>query len=292
MLPRKRPRAKTQDASKGLTLGKDRVKASVDESDTTEGQNQRQATPVTSSAREGIVTLTTPVTSAHQDANNEARPTKSKRQRVEDMVVPDSAWPENSSRKLKFRTREAVQNARSLSSDMWKPPTPDATIPTTDKERCEWVLRLVLAFENTDDIQGKKNFVDRWNNLGQNYTADAIEKLCWDLLDVAEVLHTSGITSLCIFDPLALGSIAKTRSWTFEVRIQHLIKLLCFWKGRCAQLMKASGLEECVAMPLEKMEAALENAPNNKLRQGLLVAGRQVTKGALSEQQEVVAAED
>jgi hypothetical protein len=56
--------------------------------------------------------------------------------------------------------------------------------------------------------------------------------------------------------------------------------------------MKASGLEECVAMPLAKMEIALENAPNNKLRQGLLVAGRRVTKGALSEQQEADATDD
>jgi hypothetical protein len=176
MPPRKRPRAKTQDASKNLTFGK------VNESDTADERIQRQVTPATSPAHGSMITQTTPMTPAHQDVKDEAESIKPKRQKVKDMVIPDSAQPENSSRKLKFMTREAVQNAAFTSSDMWKPPTPDTTIPTTDKQRSEWVLRLVLAFENTEEVQGKKHFKDRWNNLDQNYTADAIEKLCWDLL--------------------------------------------------------------------------------------------------------------
>lgn len=56
--------------------------------------------------------------------------------------------------------------------------------------------------------------------------------------------------------------------------MRYLIKLVCFWKPKCVHLMKANGLEELVANPLEKMEDALINDRFNGERQGLLNDGR------------------
>ena len=56
--------------------------------------------------------------------------------------------------------------------------------------------------------------------------------------------------------------------------MRYLVKLLCFWKNKCVTFMKGSGLEEFVAMPLEKMEGGLQNAKHNDDRQKTLAAGR------------------
>ncbi|KAF1352797.1 hypothetical protein EJ07DRAFT_183270 [Lizonia empirigonia] len=209
-----------------------------------------------------------------QPVDEAAAPKNLRREHIEALEIPASARPANSTRKLKFQNHDAALLAASSRPKTWVPLSPDPTLPTTDKERARWALKLVLAFENTENVKNKRTYKGRWNKLHKFYSPDAIERLCYDLVHSAELLHTRGITSFAIYDPAILKEVEKTSAWTFEVRMRYLIKLLCFWKPKCVQLMKANGLEELVANPLEKMEEALINDRFNGERQDLLNDGR------------------
>lgn len=71
-----------------------------------------------------------------------------------------------------------------------------------------------------------------------------------------------------------LAEIKKTSQYTFAKRMEHVLKLICFWKTRCEDMMQANGFEEIVGMPFKKMIDAVANADMNRLRQVTIEKGR------------------
>jgi hypothetical protein len=55
--------------------------------------------------------------------------------------------------------------------------------------------------------------------------------------------------------------------------MEYVIKLVCFWKSRCGAFLVSNGIEECVAMPYQKMTDALQMGPENRKRQDRLEKG-------------------
>ena len=74
--------------------------------------------------------------------------------------------------------------------------------------------------------------------------------------------------------------IRDTSEYTFQVRLNYLIKLICFWKSRCEDFKIGNRMQECVALPHKKMLAALSNKKMNANRQAWLDEGRAVSEAA------------
>ncbi|KAF1846237.1 uncharacterized protein K460DRAFT_406455 [Cucurbitaria berberidis CBS 394.84] len=208
-----------------------------------------------------------------------------KSNRINRMVLPDMALPENSDMSLNFTNlREARDSVLNRDLDCM-PPSPDLSIPKTDEQRAGYVLRLLLAMRNRDDVLDKDVESKRYNATGTDdmgggyyYKEEDMEKVCWEIVNIAEKLHIHGPNILSIYDRETLRNIKRDINFTFEERMQCLIKMLCFFKSRCDAFMKGSAMEETVAQPLQKLTQALTNRNQNDKRAKIIAAGRKVRK--------------
>jgi len=109
-------------------------------------------------------------------------------------AVPLSVLPGHSNIALKFQDRDAAISAM-VQSVNWSCPKPDDTIPTTIEKRREYVLRLLLAMMNTEDLKnkgkgkgwmseddGEKTEEAEGKKVNLKYSQDAMEKVCWDIV--------------------------------------------------------------------------------------------------------------
>jgi hypothetical protein len=124
----------------------------------------------------------------------------------------------------------------------WFAPIGDSTIPTNDEERATYVAELLDAMKDTSACSDKREtpaFMSRWTPNAINAPHSThMEKVCWQLVDVAERLHIDGPASLPIYDKLALAMARKSRYLTFGQRMSHLSALLRLSKYRCFSLLK------------------------------------------------------
>ncbi|KAJ4364145.1 hypothetical protein N0V83_009600 [Neocucurbitaria cava] len=210
-----------------------------------------------------------------------ARRESSMRDRIDNMVLPDMALPDKSNLRLSFTGLNEAKNAVLNQSLNWMPPAPDDTIPKSDVQRASYVLRLLLAMRNRENVLDKDAASKRYNATGEEdmgggyyYRLEDMEKVCWEIVHIAEALHSHGPKVLSIYDRVTLHYIKKDMNLTFEERMEYLIKMLCFFKSRCDVFMKGSGLEEIVAQPFQKLSQALSNRGQNDRRAEYLAAGR------------------
>ncbi|KAG9194032.1 hypothetical protein G6011_04067 [Alternaria panax] len=169
----------------------------------------------------------------------------------------------------------------------WHCPNNDATLPTTDQDRQQWVQMLLNAVNNLTDIQssqGKKSqhsLQKRWVGplTGPDYYLH-VDKLtlCWTIEDLAERLHRIGPSVLHSFDNNFWEQAAKTRKWTFQDRMMRIIELLAVSKTRCDSLLGGKGLQGIVATPSEKIGATKVQAKQNAKRGEILKVGRVIRK--------------
>lgn len=80
---------------------------------------------------------------------------------------------------LQCSTLEEAEDALRKEPNPWSSPKPDDTIPTTDKERADWALRLVTAFKNTEGVIARDSDIDACDNLDG---ALIIESICFKLV--------------------------------------------------------------------------------------------------------------
>ncbi|KAF2027778.1 hypothetical protein EK21DRAFT_91286 [Setomelanomma holmii] len=209
---------------------------------------------------------------------------KTPKSAADGLVLPKSVLPEFSTLTLAYNNYDNANRAATDVSIAWSPPENDSTVPTTDVKRQEYVLRLLLAFRNVESLQnaGRGN-VKRWNSIEsveKHYGKGSMEKACWDILHNAERLHNEGPSFVRIYDPVILKNIEKDSHLSFEERIRHLVKLLCFYKSKCEDVMKPGQLEDIVASPRTKLQNCKENKKNNTERSEMLAKGREVKKAA------------
>ncbi|CAO2649828.1 Nn.00g011200.m01.CDS01 [Neocucurbitaria sp. VM-36] len=209
------------------------------------------------------------------------------RNRINNMVLPDMALPEKSNLALTFTNLNEARNAVLNRALDWMPPSPDPTIPTTDSQRANYVLRLLLAMRNRNNVLDKDVESKRYNATGQDdmgsgyyYKEEDMEKVCWEIVHIAEELHNRGPNTLSIYDRETLKNVKKDINLTFEERMQCVIKLLCFFKSKCDAFMKGSTLEETVALPLQRLTQALTNRDQNDKRAKIIAAGRKAKDGS------------
>lgn len=170
---------------------------------------------------------------------------------------------------------EAAMPSRYI-ENAWEPPSPDNTIPNTQKKRAKYVLAMFEAFQDISECKDNTkgfSYVKRWKDGGY-YDLRSMEKVCWHMLDIAERLHANGPSSTVMYCEEALKKLRGSRTLTFEQRIHAVCAMLRFSKYLCDQLMKGEGLEALVGAPKQKMSGATTMQVQNKKRQKWIVHGR------------------
>ncbi|KAF2677335.1 hypothetical protein K458DRAFT_466352 [Lentithecium fluviatile CBS 122367] len=187
---------------------------------------------------------------------------------------------------LFFSNREEAING--VDTPEWSAPRNDPTLPDSDEARQEWVRKLVRAFLDISQCKDRPGpvFRKRWfdpdhpeNGYKDFYDRRAIEKMCWDILDMAENLHRKGPKTFSCYDPSFQKHVAKTQDLTFAERVTKLIALFCQFKARCDKMFKSSVLETYVADPETMLSTAIANRDANDNRQKFIVQGRAEVKG-------------
>jgi hypothetical protein len=166
----------------------------------------------------------------------------------------------------------------------WNCPLNDLTIPATDSDRQQWVLKLLKAINNVTNVNDKQGagFKKRWydpiTGPSNYYLPLDKELLCWDILDLAEQMHRTGPSVLLSFDQGFSENARKTCDWTFERRMEKIVELLAFSKARCEKLLGGGSVQLVVANPTVLLFATMREVKQNGKRQAILEAGRPTKK--------------
>jgi hypothetical protein len=197
---------------------------------------------------------------------------------------PVLAPPEAKPYGLTFRNlAEAKENIHCHIESDWLPPGNDGTIPTTDQERAAYVSELLSAMKDTStcsDNRDKARFIKCCTpGTTKAFRPEQLEKVCWQLVNIAEKLHVNGPLSLSIYERTALDTVRKSRFLTFARRMHHLCALLRLSKSRCFSLLKGENLETTVGAPAQRYSGTLVNDHQNGNRQKYIKEGRSAVKG-------------
>ncbi|KAF2273060.1 uncharacterized protein EI97DRAFT_188424 [Westerdykella ornata] len=200
-------------------------------------------------------------------------------------TAPDGGETPKPSITLMFSSYEEAD--RACPGPAWTPVRPDNTLPKTQQDRVQIVIRLLEALQNRTDVHDRAGSVygsrwqkkDRAGNFVDYYDPAIMEKVCWDVLKIAEEMHThQGASHLPFHDKEFNKCIYKTKDWTFGTRIDWMVKLMRDFKSRCEKLIKGAELALYVASPEEIYTTSEQNRKQNDKRQGFLKAGREISK--------------
>jgi hypothetical protein len=206
--------------------------------------------------------------------------------RGERLQLPDAVFSrrlDNPANALRFADLStAILAAKPL--QYWVPLKPDLSIPTTDLDRQQWVLKLLNAINNTTNVfdAASRKFTKHWVSNPPYYSATAKELVAWNILSLAESLHTKGPSALLSFDTNFWKNAAKSRTWTFEERMKQIIELLMCSKARCEKLLAGLGTQSVVSNPDAMLRMTKDNGKRNGKRQAVLEAGRPGKKRKIS----------
>jgi hypothetical protein len=190
---------------------------------------------------------------------------------------------------LFFNNRDEA--LKGVAIPQWNAPQNDRTVPNTQAERQEWVRRLVRAFLDIRNCKDKPGpvFKKRWfdpekpeDGYRNFYDRKAIEKMCWDIVDMVEKLHRHGPKTFSCYDPAFLKMVTKTQGLTFKNRMSKLILLFTQYKARCDKMFKSSIMETYVADPDTMLHTAQTNRGANDNRQEYIVEGRGGVKNKMA----------
>ncbi|KAF2644529.1 hypothetical protein P280DRAFT_514003 [Massarina eburnea CBS 473.64] len=172
--------------------------------------------------------------------------------------------------KLRFSSRDEA--AKAMSNESWDSPYNDPTLPTSEHEHRIHVERLFVALSNIHDVNDRHNasFETRWRQTNTDdsprysyYGEEAMEKVCWDLVDKAILLHKEGPHFLGIYDSRFWAGITqKTRKLTFSQRIDYISEVLKKQKSRCDEVMKGN-YALVLLDPVEALKSSEQNKENN-----------------------------
>jgi hypothetical protein len=192
---------------------------------------------------------------------------------------PGAVAPNQAGRQEGFLFDSLEHGLSLISAPDWNIPQNDDTIPNTDQKRCEWVLKLLTAMNNLDDVADSKNkgFPERWPVDGNSTHFSPIGKeiVCWDVLGLAEDMHRQGPGILVSFDWTFWQNAQAEKDHTFEQRLTLIVQLLHFSKARCEKLLNNDGLlQSVVAFPKNLFQATGRNMKVNASKKSAIDQGR------------------
>lgn len=182
----------------------------------------------------------------------------------------------------RFSSQQEREDYLSTHDNTWEPPRGDNTIPTSDEQMKAIVTDLVFAMSSTEfaaDSEANNAWKARWLPGQLFYGREKIVLRCWQLAETARKLHQEGPSALQCFDSkFATVEFAKTKSWTFQERIDVMVNLLSTRKSRCDALMKGDQIDVFVGAPGKLLKTATANAPNNAKKGEAIKRGREAIK--------------
>ncbi|KAJ4991151.1 hypothetical protein SVAN01_03279 [Stagonosporopsis vannaccii] len=169
-----------------------------------------------------------------------------------------------------------TQEAESVNKiTYWEPPANDNTIPTTQAEREAWVVKLLVAIRNnegclkTNNDKDSSAFVRRWGNDAGYYSTTALEATAWKLEQLGLDVHQQGWLD-AIPEPKLREDIYYSMCFTFEERMNLVIKVLEISKPTCEDLLKGNRFHEIVGCPQVVFERVIGNNKSNNHKSKLL----------------------
>jgi hypothetical protein len=176
-----------------------------------------------------------------------------------------------------------------ISPPSWNCLQNDNTIPVTEADSQQWVLRLKAAVNNTTNVHDdtdSASFKKRWHDpiTGPStyYPEMDRELLCWQIHILAEDMHRIGPSVLLSFDPTFWENAEKTKTWTFQERMNEIIDLLTHYKSRVDTLMGGGSIQTVVAHPRDLLILAQGDKKANNKRQAQLKAVGEAKKAKTS----------
>lgn len=150
----------------------------------------------------------------------------------------------------------------------------DHTFPLTNSARELFVATLLDSMrdirEAEDTVSLTTDFKDVWLKPGFKhefgYDEVDMERVCRELVSIAETLHTTGLGSLRIYCPRVVQKAVDAKAMSFKERIDKLALLMRKSKSRCDSFMLGNTMEDTIALIGEKLAAQRCNAANNKNR--------------------------
>lgn len=150
----------------------------------------------------------------------------------------------------------------------------DDSFPLTPAMREDAVAQIVNAMrsieEAKDKITATTDFKDVWLKPGlkQEFTYNELdmERVCRDLVSIAETLHAEGLGPLKIYCPRTIRRVMEAKPLPFRDRINKLAELMRKRKSRCDSFMLGNTMEDAVALIEEKLRAEKSNGENNNSR--------------------------
>jgi hypothetical protein len=119
--------------------------------------------------------------------------------------------------------------------------------------------------KNRDDVKDKSPA--RWlKDKPYHYPETDMERVCWDIVDLAERLHLYGLGHFPIYDKATYDNLKKDSQLTFQQRMELRITSSCFYKSKYDAVLKGEGVELLVADPCVKLDLACGNHKRNVRR--------------------------
>lgn len=183
------------------------------------------------------------------------------------------------------RRAQAGQLARNRTDAFnWVPPQNDKSIPHNNATRLPYVRRLfgsIVDFSNCIEVIDAQACLQEWSSqatCGPNTLSNQMEAVCWNIVLIAQTLHTKGPHALSILDSEKLKAVYKTRKLTFAARMDRVCNLLRYSKARCETALEFEDLEVLVGTPGQLTSHTQTNKKLNSARQGDLGVGRDVVQ--------------
>ncbi|KAF9690643.1 hypothetical protein EKO04_011442 [Ascochyta lentis] len=160
----------------------------------------------------------------------------------------------------------------------------DDSFPPTPAAREEFVGQVLVSMmdvrEADDTISATTDFKNVWLKpaLKQEFSYDVVdmERVCRELVSIAETLHTEGLGPTRIYCPRTIQKAVNAKPMSFKDRISKLSLLMRKSKSRCNDFMLGNTMEDTVALIEQKLADQKSNAANNKNRSVKLLLSNQL----------------
>ncbi|KAL8732529.1 MAG: hypothetical protein Q9166_002743 [cf. Caloplaca sp. 2 TL-2023] len=149
-------------------------------------------------------------------------------------------------------------------------PKKDPTIPRTDRQKQEFVARMIRCMKTCKRAEDNQGMISQWNKLKQD--EPRVEQAAWRLLDLTLQLHEEGI-------PMLPNKPSCNRYATMRERWDAICQGLQSQKTMCKHLLGAEFTAQLVNDPTTATQRVQNNRKVNAGKKQYLDHGRSVVNG-------------
>lgn len=151
----------------------------------------------------------------------------------------------------------------------------DSSFPLSHVARETFVEQLLTSMRDIrdaeDTISPTTEFKSMWLKpglKGQISYGDVsnLERVCRELVAVAEALHTHGLGATRIYCARTIQKAESAKAMSFKERIDKLALLIRKSKARCHDFLLGNTMDDTIALIDQKLKDQRTNAANNKNR--------------------------